>query len=332
MLTDGNGTTAPPVGRAGPAFLPAQCALRSNTGMTRRTFIAATAMAAQAAPGNKIRLGGPVFLKSADPAELAREHRRLGYSAAYCPPADVHDGARCRAIEKAFAAENVAIAEVGAWKNMLDPEAAARRANLEFVTKRLALAEEVGARCCVDIAGSYNPDSWFGPDPKNFSKEFFDATVENCRTVIDAVKPKRTAFAIEMMGWALPSSPDEYLGLLKAVDRDAFAVHVDICNIVNSPGRFYNNASLIKETFHKLGRWIVSCHAKDLAWEVEMNVHFREVIPGTGQIDYRTYLTQLARLNQDAPLMLEHLKTAEQYGQGKRYIIEQARAAGVGLM
>jgi len=312
--------------------LPARRPLRSNTSMKRRTFLAAAAMAAQAAPGNKIRLGGPIFLETDDPVELAREHRRLGYSAAYCPSADVNDAARCRAIEKAFAAENVAIAEVGAWKNMLDRDPAARRTNLEFVTSRLALAEEVGARCCVDIAGSYNPDSWFGPDPKNFSKEFFDATVENCRQVIDAVKPQRTAFAIEMMGWALPSGPDEYLELLKAVDRDAFAVHVDVCNIVNCPRRFYNNAALIRETFHKLGRRIVSCHAKDLAWEVEMNIHFREVIPGTGKINYRAYLTALARLNRDAPLMLEHLKTAEQYEQGKRYIVEQAHAAGVGLM
>ena len=32
-----------------------------------------------------LRLGGPIFLKSDDPAELAQEHRRLGYRAAYVP-------------------------------------------------------------------------------------------------------------------------------------------------------------------------------------------------------------------------------------------------------
>ena len=55
---------------------------------------------------------------------------------------------------------------------MLDPDPAKRAENLKYVTERLALAEAVGARCCVDIAGSFNPDVWYGPDPKNLSKEF----------------------------------------------------------------------------------------------------------------------------------------------------------------
>ena len=37
------------------------------------------------------------------------------------------------------------------------------------------------------------------------------------------------------------------------------------------------------------GQWIVSCHAKDLTWDVEMNLHFREVHPGAGSVDYPTY-------------------------------------------
>ena len=52
------------------------------------------------AAGRPIRLGGPIFLKSDDPHELAREHRRLGYSAAYCPMAKAGDSARVREIEK----------------------------------------------------------------------------------------------------------------------------------------------------------------------------------------------------------------------------------------
>ena len=164
---------------------------------TRREFLAAVAtvpFARVTAASRPIRLGGPIFLDSEDPVALAKEHRRLGYSAAYCPNAAVGDADRIRAIRSAFAAENVVIAEVGAWKNMLDPDPAKRVENLKYVTERLALADAVGARCCVDIAGSFNPDVWYGPDPKNLSKEFLDATVENCRRVIDVVKPTKTTF------------------------------------------------------------------------------------------------------------------------------------------
>jgi sugar phosphate isomerase/epimerase len=300
----------------------------SVTTLSRRAFLM-TPAAAAAAPGNRIRLGGPIFLKSDDPRELAREHRRLGYSAAYCPDAQLSDTVRIREIEKAFVAENVVIAEVGAWRNMLDPDPEKRRENLRYVAERLALADAVGARCCVDIAGSFNPKIWYGPHPKNFSQEFFDATVENCRRLIDEVKPKRTRFTVEMMGWAMPSDADQYLKLIQAVGRDAFAVHIDVCNGINSPERFYNNAAFIRDCFRKLGPWIRSCHAKDLEWNVEMNVHFREVIPGRGEIDYRTYLTELARLESDAPLMLEHLKGPEEYEEGKQYIQRVAREVGV---
>src|SRR6266571_1172807 len=298
--------------------------------ITRRGFLATSAGALMAAsPSLPVRLGGPIFLKSEDPRELAREHRRLGYSAAYCPAATVENSALIAEIQKAFAAENVVIAEVGAWVNMLDPDAEKRRANLQYVTDRTALAEAVGARCCVDIAGSYDPKVWYGPNPKNLSREFFDATVENCRRVIDAIKPTRTKFTIEMMGWNLPDGPDSYLELIRAVDRPAFGVHMDVCNGINSPTRFYRNSEFIAECFRKLGPWIASCHAKDLEWKVELNVHFQEVVPGRGEVDYAAYLGELSKLPVDAPLMLEHLKTAEEYEEGKRYI--QKVAAGIGV-
>jgi sugar phosphate isomerase/epimerase len=292
---------------------------------TRRSFLAASAAGVAGisrafAGGNPIRFGGPIFLKSDDPAELAAEHRRLGYSAAYCPAAKISETDRIRAIKEAFDKAKVVIAEVGAWKNMLDPDPAKRRENLAYVTERCALAEAVGARCCVDIAGSYNPTVWYGPNPKNLSKQFFEATVENCRHVIDSVKPKQTKFTIEMMGWNLPDDPDSYLDLIHAVDRPAFGVHMDVCNGVNSPKRFYKNSEFIGECFSKLGPWIRSCHAKDLQWVIELNVHFLEVVPGRGQIDYGRYLTELSKLPSDTPLMMEHLKTPEEYEEGARYI------------
>ncbi len=303
--------------------------ISSTLSLSRRTFLAAAAAGTLRAAPTPILLGGPVFLSTDDPEALAREHRRLGYRAAYCPKAEATDTARIRAIEKAFAAQNVVIAEVGAWKNMLDPDDAKRRANLAYVIDRCHLADEVGARCCVDIAGSYNPTVWYGPNPKNLSPEFFDATVANCRKILDTVKPTRTKFTIEMMGWSIPDSPDSYLKLIRAVDRKSFGVHLDVCNGINCPERFYHSAAYINECFTKLGRYIVSCHAKDLQWITELNVHFLETVPGRGQVDYRAYLTALSRLPAPAPLMLEHLKSAAEYDEGREYIMHTGRAAGL---
>ena len=284
---------------------------------------------ASVAKKQPIRLGGPIFVQTNDPEELAAAHRKLGYGAAYCPGVALNDTARIKALAAAFAKHDVVIAEVGRWVNMLDADPQKRKENLEKVTAGLALAEEIGALCCVDIAGSFNEKVWFGPDPRNLTTEFFDAAVENARKIIDAVRPRHAKFCYEMMGWAPPDSPDSYLKMMKAVERPAFGVHLDPCNIVNSPERFYGNAELLRECFEKLGSHIVSCHAKDLSWEVEMNVHFVEVAPGKGGLDYQAYLKGLASLPQKPPLMIEHLKTAEEYAVAARFIRDTAKTAGV---
>jgi sugar phosphate isomerase/epimerase len=298
---------------------------------TRRSVLASFSVAPFLhAAGKRIRLGGPIFLQSDDPGELALEHRRLGYSAATCPKATADDKDRVRAIETAFAKNDVVIAEVGAWVNMLDPDQEKRRANVKYVTDRLALAEAVAARCCVDIAGSYNPSVWYGLHPKNYSQEAFDATVENCRKVIDAIKPTRTKFSIEMQVGLQPRGLDGYVQLIKAVDRKAFGVHLDVCNGIDSPDKFYDNRAYIRECFRKLGPWILSCHAKDLAWVADgYNLHFAEVIPGRGELDYRAYLGELAKMPVETPLLLEHLKGGDQYEEGKRHILKVGAELGV---
>lgn len=303
--------------------------------LSRRRFLQSSSLLAGAAllpqfrsALNSLRLGGPIFLKSDDPVELAKEHRRLGYSAAYVPAVKVGETAKIQAIRKAFSEQNVIIAEVGAWVNMLDQDAEKRKKNMDYVTERLALAEEIGALTCIDIAGSYNPKHWDGPDARNLTKEYFDATVENCRKVIDTVKPKTAKFALEMMGWSLPNDADSCLKFIKAIDRPAFAAHVDIANIINSPERFYQNTALINDTFKKLGKWIVSCHAKDV---VGKDVHFAETMPGRGSMDYAAYLRNVTALPREVPLMLEHLRTAEEYDEARLYVMKVAKETGISL-
>jgi len=276
-----------------------------------------------------LRLGGPVFAGTSDPEELALAHRKLGYRAAYCPKVELRDTDRSRDISRAYATHDVVIAEVGRWCNLLDADPGKRRENLKAVTDGLALAETIGARCCVNIAGSYNPDVWYGPHPDNLSNRFFDAAVENARAIIDAVKPKRAKFCYEMMGWAIPDSPDSYLKLIRAVDRDGFGVHLDLCNLVNSPVRFYRNAVLLADCLDKLGPWIVSSHAKDLVWDVEMNVHFREVPAGSGQMDYAAWLRGIAGLDHEVPLMLEHCANEAEYDKARQYLLDLGKKIGV---
>ena len=100
-------------------------------------------------------------------------------------------------------------------------------------------------------------------------------------------------------------------------------------NLINCPARIYRNTDLLNECFDKLGDWIVSCHAKDVAWQIEMQVHFQEVVLGTGELDYATYLRRLAQLPHDVPLMIEHMQNAEQYDQSREYVFKVGKELGI---
>jgi sugar phosphate isomerase/epimerase len=155
--------------------------------------------------------------------------------------------------------------------------------------------------------------------------------VELVREIVDAVRPKRAFYTLETMPWMYPDSADSYLALIQAVDRKQVAVHLDPVNIVCSPKRYYSNADLLRECFDKLGPWIVSCHAKDILLQDRLTVHLDEVGPGEGELDYSVYLHELDKLDPDIPLILEHMRTPEEYRAGAAYVRGVARQVGARL-
>ncbi|HCU34558.1 MAG TPA: xylose isomerase [Armatimonadetes bacterium] len=278
-----------------------------------------------------MRFGAPVFSEYTGPDEWARAVRAAGYSAAYCPVGDDADADTIRAYEKAAADADIVIGEVGAWSNPLSPDEQIRRQALELCKRRLALADEIGARCCVNIAGSQGA-KWDGNDPKNLSEEGFEAVVDCVRDIIDAVEPTRSFYALETMPNMYPDSVDAYVRLIEAIDRERFAVHFDPVNLVCGPRTYYHNAAMIHDFVERLGPRIRCCHGKDVIMHQRFITHIDEVPPGQGHLDYRTLLTELDRLeDRDVPLMLEHLSGADEYTAAAAYVRGVAAEAGVEL-
>ena len=279
-----------------------------------------------------MRLGAPVLGCCTDPEQWVAALQRLGYGAAFCPLDSRADDNAIQAYAKAAREAGLVIAEVGAWSNPLSPDDDTRRGAISTCQEQLALADRIGARCCVNVAGSRG-QLWAGPHPDNLTAETFDLIVATVRTIIDAVKPRRTFYTLEAMAWAYPDSVDSYLALIQAIDRQHFAVHVDPANWVSSPQRYFSNGALIRECFLKLGPYIRSCHAKDIALrEMLTGVHLDEVRPGLGALDYRVYLQELDKLDPDTPLMMEHLQTDQEYALAARHIRGVAASLGMAFI
>lgn len=277
-----------------------------------------------------MRLGGPIYPQDLEPDAWAAAARGYGYRAANCPVKAEADDATVAAYARAAREADVVIAEVGAWSNPITPDDTARLQAIDYCQRQLALADRIGARCCVNIAGSRGVQ-WDGPAPDNLSPATFDLIVETVHAIIDAVRPTRTYYALETMPWVYPDSPESYERLIAAIDRPAFGVHLDPVNLISSPQRYYRNGDLIRDCFARLGPWVRSCHAKDILLSSKLTVHLDEVRPGLGALDYRAYLGALAGLPADTPLMLEHLSDEGEYLAAATHIRGVARELGIAL-
>ncbi len=278
-----------------------------------------------------IPLGAPVFEKYSDPQGWINALQKLGYRAAYTPVSINDDETTVKAYATAAKEAGIIIAEVGAWSNPISPDATQRKEAFEKCIKSLHLADQLGAMCCVNVSGSRNKEHWAGPHKDNLSPETFEMVVEVTRKIIDEVKPRQTYFALEAMPWSFPYSADSYLKLLKAMDRDRFGVHLDPMNMITSPEIFFNNGEMIRDCFRKLGPHIRSCHAKDMTIREDIYTpQLDETRAGLGSMDYTAFLTELSKLD-NIPLMIEHLKTAEEYKLAADHIRSVAAKNGISI-
>ena len=275
-----------------------------------------------------VRLGSPLPQTWDSPAGWIAAVRAGGFRTAHWPLGDEATADEIAAYARAAAEADIVIAEIGVWNNPLNRDDAARSAAVELCKRRLALADEVDAPCCVNLAGTL-ADSWDGPHPGNLSPDTFALIVDTVREIIDAVGPRRTSYTLEPMPWSLPDSVDSYLALLEAIDRPRFAVHLDPVNLINSPAKFYDNAGLLRDCFRRLGPHIRSIHAKDIVLGPELTVHLTEVRPGLGSLDYRVLLTEADRLDPDTPLLVEHLPNDDEYRAAVAHVRGVADALGL---
>ena len=276
-----------------------------------------------------MRLGGSVMKPYSSPKEWLAHVKELGYSAVVFPVESTAPASVVQEYLRVCQDNDLLIGEVGAWRNVMALDPKEREANLDWNIRQLELAETVGANCCVNISGSF-AEYWDGYHPDLDTKETWDLVVSNTQRIIDAVKPTHTAYSLEPMPWMVPESPEQYLQLMKDVDRDAFKVHLDYCNMLNSIERYRHASEFITHCFELLGPHIVSIHAKDaLILQGGLPIVINEVMPGEGSLDL-SLVTKLAHsLGDDIPVFVEHLDTHEQYMQAVAAMRQAAKKAGV---
>ena len=134
---------------------------------------------------------------------------------------------------------------------------------------------------------------------------------------------------MEAMQWMIPDGPQQYLDLIRAVDREAFGVHIDVTNWIYTPKRYLYNREFIDEIFDLLGGGVRSCHLKDSHMGQEMTSLLHEVPVGLGELDIAHYIERAEALSREMPMIIEHLSGDAAYRDAVVRVQDIARGAGV---
>lgn len=271
-----------------------------------------------------MRLGAYIMQPYRDAGEYIRMIQEKGYRAAYCPEylRSCAQQSEIKELKCALKENDIVLAEVGTWVNPLSPKREEREAAQAYLIERLALAEELGACCCVNVLGSLSERFWYAPCGENFTEAFFEAAVEVYRKIIDAVDVKHTKMTFELMPYGLLDDTRGYLRFLELLDRpEQTAVHLDLVNMVHDPRTLFGHRALFKDAVEKLGPYTASVHVKDICLDPEaLNTHLIEVQPGSGEIDLGYMLDLLSGIEHDVPVMLEHLPDDAAYDKAAAYM------------
>ena len=268
-----------------------------------------------------MRLGTSSPLKHDSPEQWAKNQVELGCRAVVFPLSADDPGDKIEAYVEAAKANDLLIAEVGIWRNAMACDPDERKAQRDYCVRQLQLADRIGARCAVNVAGAIGP-RWDGHYKENFTEETRKQIVLMVREIIDRAEISNTYFTLEPMPWMVPTDPEDYLRLIEEVDRERFAVHMDIINMTNSFERYYGAEAFIDRCAELLGSRIRSCHIKDVHLKEEYTFQLEECAPGKGEFPLRYYVETMNGIDKDMPVILEHLNTDEEYIHYMNYLKE----------
>lgn len=211
----------------------------------------------------------------------------------------------CYALGEKIRKAGLVIGEFGFWENIMHPDPQERERIFERLCEVMSLAEALGARSVITLAGTLNPDHIYGYHPYNWSEPFKEELRTLILRMLEKAKPNKIKYLLE--GWSncFLYDLEQAVAFHNSIDHENYGIHLDICNYI-TPMNMHDTTSLIHQAFEAYGDRIVSCHTKDIEWVPDDPlVHMRECIAGQGVLDYDTYLNHIAALPFDCTCYCE---------------------------
>ena len=238
---------------------------------------------------------------------------------------------KTKKVRDTFRDHNLPICCVSGYTNIIHPDLAHRKTNIDRLKEIIRHARDLGSPYVISETGTYNTQSEWMSDPKNRSEEGF----ETCRKVIAELAQEAydhgAIFCLETYVNNVVGSVEETVRMFAQVDHPGLGLLMDPTNYFESHN-IDDMDKVINQVFDTLADKIKIAHAKDVARsdgdksekhadigdaDALASHTFRGVgeivlnAPGTGALNYDLYLQRLSEKHPNIPVIIEHLDEAD---------------------
>jgi L-ribulose-5-phosphate 3-epimerase len=254
-------------------------------------------------PSGEPRFGAIVEAPVGPWEELARRCAGKGLSAVQLDGA-VDEPERARA---AFAAHGVTVDGLACYRNLVHPDARARRDALESVRASLELAPALDTWVVATGAGSLAGDDLWSADRRNWTEDAWAELEQSVEDLLPVAERAGTVLALEHHVATVLRTPTQLLRLLERFPSEHLQIVCDPYNLF-SVELMPAQERLTREYLALLEDRFVLAHLKDVAVE---GAHTTRPAFGAGGFEQGPYLDFLRRDRPDLALIVEHLPPEE---------------------
>lgn len=222
--------------------------------------------------------------------------------------------------------------QVGAFfMNALSPDAAAKTESIARVKRLIPLAAEAGCPWIAFAAGSCQPDTFGGADPRNLTSAALDEAAHTLEPLARLAEQHQVKLTLEPHIRSVIATPERAAALCGKVGSPALRVTFDVSN-------FYDFMDLLDPTemIERCGKalrpWCGLVHLKEVAVTDGFHLHAGLVPMGKGRTDWTQVLTEaVAGFPNDSWVLVEHCSGLDEAVSSVTLVRAAAKAAGLSL-
>jgi sugar phosphate isomerase/epimerase len=210
---------------------------------------------------------------------------------------------RIDSVVERLEAEGISIAALAGYRNLVAPDPAKRRANIDFIAQCLELAPRFGTSVVATETGTRHPEGDWTDSPENWRPATWALLDDAIGELVPVAERSGAILALEASVKNVLRTAGQLIGLLERFPSPHLQVVCDPYNYLSKqllPARERLTADFLQRFEHRF----VLAHLKDVdpgGAEVGTGEF------GTGVFPQGVYLKFLAERRPDLPLILEHL-------------------------